>query len=256
MKNKKNLVSRGLLAASLISISACAKIDEHHDPQLSDLSVDESIISEAAIVSIPMPEKIETPTPVRSEGASLWQKGSTGFFGDQRATEVGDILTVLIEIDDQAQLENGSSRSRKSANSVGAPTLFGYETRIDKVLPGIGAADVPAGGLMDLSSKSSSEGEGSIERNEKISLKVAAMIIKRLENGNFVIAGRQEVRVNSELRELRVAGVVRPVDIGMNNSVPYDKIAEARITYGGRGQISRVQQPRYGEDALDVILPY
>ena len=193
---------------------------------------------------------------IRAEAASLWQTGSTGFFGDQRASEVGDILTVLIEIDDQAQLENASSRERSSAAGAGAPTVLGYEASLHKILPGLGQQDIPAGDLVDLSSESSSSGEGSIERNEQISLKVAAMIVRKLSNGNFVIAGRQEVRVNSELRELRVAGIVRSVDIEMNNSIPYDKIAEARISYGGRGQLSRVQQPRYGEDALDVILPY
>ena len=208
------------------------------------------------MVTIPMPEPVQKRAPVRAESASLWQSGTSGFFGDQRASAVGDILTVLIDIDDKAQLENASSRSRSSGNSVEAPTLFGYESKLAKVLPGLNQEEVPAGNLIDRGSQSTSKGDGSIARNEKISLKVAAMVMQRLANGNIIIAGRQEVRVNNELRELRVAGVVRPGDIEMDNSIPYEKIAEARISYGGEGQLSAVQKPRYGEDALNVILPY
>lgn len=250
--------NRAILIATIIAafVSGCAKLDEHRNPQLSDLSLSNQTMPEAAIVSIPMPEPEIKRAPVRAESASLWQNGSGGFFGDQRASRVGDILTVLIDIDDQAQLANASSRSRKSANEVDGPTLFGYESKLSRILPGLNDEDVPSGSLIDLGSASSSEGDGSIKRNEKISLKVAVMIVKRLENGNFVIAGRQEVRVNSELRELRVAGVVRPIDIETSNSIPYEKIAEARISYGGEGQLSRIQQPRYGEDALELILPY
>ena len=208
------------------------------------------------MVTIPMPEPVQKRAPVRAESASLWQSGTSGFFGDQRASAVGDILTVLIDIDDKAQLENASSRSRSSGNSVEAPTLFGYESKLAKVLPGLNQEEVPAGNLIDLGSQSTSKGDGSIARNEKISLKVAAMVMQRLANGNIIIAGRQEVRVNNELRELRVAGVVRPGDIEMDNSIPYEKIAEARIAYGGRGQITDVQQPRYGQQVMDAILHF
>lgn len=239
-----------------LALSACTTILKDQNVDLSDLSLDENIIPEASIVSIPMPEPIIERAPVRAESASLWQKGSGGFFGDQHASKVGDILTVLIEIDDEAQLENASSRSRKTGNIVEGPKLFGYESLLGKALPGLTQEDIPTGSIIDLGSRTDSKGDGSIERNEKISLKVAAIVVKKLANDNFIIAGRQEVRVNNELRELRVAGIVRPVDIEMNNSISYEKIAEARISYGGKGQISRMQQPRYGEEMLDIILPY
>jgi flagellar L-ring protein precursor FlgH len=192
----------------------------------------------------------------RGEGASLWSRGNTGFFADQRASKVGDILTVLIEIDDQAQLANATSRQRQGGTSLGFPTLFGYGTQIDKILPGVGPDDLPSGDIVDLSSTTQASGTGSINRKESISLKVAALVVQKLPNGNLVVAGRQEVKVNQELRELRVAGIIRPQDIQMNNTIPYDKIAEARIAYGGRGQLSRQQQRSYGEDAMDIILPY
>lgn len=253
---QKSITSATLLVMGLLTLSACGSYQEHRNPQLSDIRLDEEIMPEAAVVQVPMPEPAPVHVPERAEAASLWQAGSTGFFGDHRASLVGDILTVEIEIDDEAELENESERSRSGGTEVGAPTFLGYGSKLDRILPGIDAEDLPTGDLIDLSSGSSSRGEGSIARNEKISLKVAAMIMRRLENGNLVIAGRQEVRVNNELRELRVAGIIRPVDVDMNNTIPYDKIAEARISYGGKGQISQVQQPRYGEDLLDVALPY
>ena len=107
-----------------------------------------------------------------------------------------------------------------------------------------------------MSSTFEASGSGSINRGESIDLKVAALVVQKLPNGNLVIAGRQEVKVNQELRELRMAGIIRPQDIRMNNTIPYDKVAEARITYGGRGQLSRQQQRSYGEDVVDIILPY
>lgn len=246
------------IAALLVAtaLSACASYKEHRDPQVSDLTLNPAEMPEVAVVSVPMPETVRRAAPQRAEAASLWQAGSDGFFGDQRASRVGDILTVMIEIDDKAELSNESSRSRSGTSKVAGRTFLGYETKLDKVLPGIDRDDLPSGDLVDLGSTSSARGNGTIERNEKIRLKVAAMVVQKLANGNFVVAGRQEVKVNNELRELRVAGIIRPADIEMNNSIPYDKIAEARITYGGRGQLSRVQQPRYGADALEVVLPY
>lgn len=247
-----------LLGMLLISVgaSACARLDENRNPEISGIDLSAETMPEAAMISVPMPEPVRRAAPKRAEAASLWQTGNQGFFGDHRAVRVGDILTVNIEIDDEAQLKNASSRSRSGNQNIDGSTMLGYEGKLAKILPGIKDEDLPQSDLVDLSSDSASQGKGSIARNEKINLKVAAMIIQRLENGNLVIAGRQEVKVNNELRELRVAGIIRPVDIEMNNTIPYQKIAEARITYGGRGQLSAVQKPRYGEDALEVALPY
>ena len=247
-------------ALAVMALSACSgpreAYREHRDPQVSDLTVSPETIPEAVAVSVPVPIRPAPPAPKRAEAASLWKTGDSGFFGDRRAMNVGDILTILIEIDDEAQLRNASERARSSDNEISGSTVLGYESQLDRILPGIGAEDLPTGSIVDLSGASSSSGNGSINRQERIRLKVAAMVVRVLDNGNMVVAGRQEVKVNNELRELRVAGIIRAADIGMDNAIPYDRIAEARITYGGRGQISRVQQPRYGEDVLDVVLPY
>lgn len=244
-----------VLAAGLALAGCTQSYKEHRRPAFSEM--DPQLVPEVNRVSVPLPRTEPNRRPKRAEASSLWSRGTSSFFDDQRAQMVGDILTVVINIDDDAQLRNTSERSRSGTQNLNTPGFFGYGSKIDKVLPGVSAADLPTGGdIVDLGNSSASAGAGSIARNEAINLRVAALIIKELPNGNFVIAGRQEVKVNSELRELRVAGIIRPEDISTANTVGYDKVAEARITYGGRGQISVVQQPRYGEDFLDVILPY
>jgi flagellar L-ring protein precursor FlgH len=108
----------------------------------------------------------------------------------------------------------------------------------------------------ELSSSSASTGAGSVSRDETIELRIAATVMDVLPNGHMVIAGAQEVRVNFELRDLQVSGIVRPEDVSRRNEITYDRIAEARIAYGGRGQITDVQQPRYGQQIADIVLPF
>ena len=232
------------LAATVV-LAACADPRDafNRDPQVSDMSVVPGSIPEANFVQIPMPPPEQPRTFHRAEAASLWERGSGGFFADQRAAQVGDILTIDIRIDDRAQLRNATQRNRSGSGSAGFPTILGLD-------------NLPTGDIVDFGSSFEAAGAGSIVRREAIDLKVAALVVQRLPNGNLVVAGRQEVKVNQELRELRIAGIIRPQDIRMNNTIPYEKVAEARITYGGRGQLSRQQQRGYGEDVLDVILPY
>lgn len=250
------LIKRLVVIAAPLVLAACAQFKENRNPEISPLVIDRQSVPEVARISIPMPDEVPFVAPKRAEASGLWNTSTRSFFGDNRAQTVGDILTVIIDIEDEADLSNESERSRSATQTAGRPTFFGYGGKIDRILPGISESDLPTGDIVDLGSSSGSSGEGSIRRNETIRLRVAATIIEALPNENLVIAGRQEVKVNNELRELRIAGVVRPVDISLRNTISYDKIAEARVAYGGRGQISAVQQPRYGQDALEVILPY
>jgi flagellar L-ring protein precursor FlgH len=172
--------------------------------------------------------------------------------GDRRAIQQGDILTVVIEIDEEAEISNATDRSRSGSESLGIPSLFGLPQRIDRDLP----EGASLGDAVSISSSSSSSGDGSVRRNEKLTLRVAATIVDVLPNGVLAISGSQELRVNFEMRELLVSGYVRPGDISRQNEITYDKIASARVSYGGRGQITDVQQPRIGQQVLDVILPY
>lgn len=199
-------------------------------------------------VSLPMPEEVDR----KRAPNSLWRHGARAFFKDQRAARVGDLLTVLISIDDKAEMSNRTSRSRTSSDDASVNALLGYETSMSRILP----EAINPGNLLDLDSQTTNLGEGSINRDESIELKIAAVITQKLPNGNLVLIGRQEVRVNYEVRQLQVAGVVRPEDIKADNTISYDKIAEARISYGGKGHISDMQQPRYGRQIIDIVFPF
>lgn len=188
----------------------------------------------------------------QTDQASLWSGGRTSLLGDRRAIRRGDILTVVIEIDDKAEISNKTSRSRSGSEGMSVPGLFGIPQRIDQSLPDGASMDE----AVSISSSSASSGDGSVRRNEKLTLRVAATITQVMPNGVLAISGAQEVRVNFELRELLVSGFVRPEDISRRNEITYDKIASARISYGGRGQISDMQQPRYGQQVLDIALPF
>lgn len=184
--------------------------------------------------------------------ASLWAGTTSSLITDRRAATRGDILTVVIQIDDRAEISNSSGRSRAARESLSIPQMVGIPQRMADKLPDGASFD----NLADATSSSTYKGSGNISRRDKLTLRVAATVTDRLPNGTLQIEGTQEVRVNYELRELTVSGFVRPGDIDRNNEIAYDRIAGARISYGGRGQIADVQQPRYGQQIADIVLPY
>ena len=197
-----------------------------------------------------LPVRIEEKRLV--DRASLWSGTRNSLLGDRRAVKRGDILTVVIEIDERAEISNQTDRSRSGSENLSVPGLIGIPQRLDETLPeGASSSE-----LVSINSSSNSSGDGSVKRNEKLTLRVAATIVDVLPNGVLSIKGSQELRVNFELRELLVTGYVRPADISRLNEITYDKIASARVSYGGRGQITDVQQPRGGQQVLDVILPF
>ncbi|MGX9355965.1 flagellar basal body L-ring protein FlgH [Roseobacteraceae bacterium S113] len=232
----------------LLIVAGCARLDHiGKPPTLSETARSTEVVA------------MRSPDPVASfvtrspaSQSSLWSAGQQSLLGDQRAAKRGDILTVVIEIDERAEISNSSERSRTSGENLSVPQLLGLPQRIDPELP-LGASLANA---VDLSSSSSSGGDGSVSRREKLTLRIAATVVDALPNGVLAIEGLQEVRVNFELRELLVSGYVRPEDISRQNEITYDKIASARISYGGRGQITDVQQPRIGQQVLDVVLPF
>ena len=197
-------------------------------------------------VHMPMP----TPQPASYSPNSLWRNGSRAFFKDQRAHQVGDILTVTVNLNDKAVIANETQRSRENKEDSGITDFLGsktIKTPATALLPGR---------ILTADSSASSDGKGSVNRSEALVTNVAGVVTQVLPNGNLVVEGKQEVRVNFEVRELIVAGIVRPEDIQSDNTIDSTKIAEARIAYGGRGQITDVQQPRYGQQALDILLPF
>ncbi|MEQ8747622.1 flagellar basal body L-ring protein FlgH [Pyruvatibacter sp.] len=236
------------LALSLVACNAADRLQ--NIGKAPDLTPIQNPASRAEVqtVSLPMPE----PETVSYQPNSLWRAGSRAFFRDQRASTVGDILTVTIEITDKAEIENTTERSRSNSEDAGLNNLFGYAQNLDRFLPD----QVDNANLVGLDSTSASRGAGSVDREETVNLTVAAIVTQILPNGNLVIQGKQEVRVNYEVRELLVAGVIRPEDISNQNTINHTQIAEARISYGGRGQITDVQQPRYGQQVFDIIMPF
>lgn len=183
---------------------------------------------------------------------SLWQPGSTTFFRDNRAWKVGDIVKVVVNISDSAELDNTSKQARSGADSVGIPSIFGKEKAVSTFLSSKGDPK----NILSTKSTRNHVGSGNISRKEAIQTVIAAVVSQILNNGNLVIQGKQEVRVNYELREVRVTGIIRPRDISADNSVSSDQIAEARISYGGRGLVSDVQQPRIGSQIVDIVSPF
>ncbi|MDN4983872.1 flagellar basal body L-ring protein FlgH [Bradyrhizobium arachidis] len=239
-------ISALLLAAS--ALGGCSSIDRlsqiGEQPKLS--AIDNPTTQPGyKPVQMPMPK----PEVASYSPNSLWRNGSRAFFKDQRATHVGDLLTVTVNITDKANLSNETQRSRTNSEDSGITDFIGAKTitQANKILPGR---------ILTADSSASSDGKGSVNRTEALQTNVAAVVTQVLPNGNLVVEGKQEIRVNYEIRELIVAGIVRPEDIQSDNTIDSSKIAQARIAYGGRGQITDVQQPRYGQQVMDVLLPF
>jgi flagellar L-ring protein precursor FlgH len=199
-------------------------------------------------VTMPMPHA----EPAPSQPSSLWRTGSRAFFKDQRAAQVGDIVTIIVNTTDTADVENASSESKTGTEAMGMPNMFGLEAQLKNLF----TKAVNPSSLVSTSSTDTAAGTGKIKRNETVALRLAGVVTQVLPNGNLVVAARQEMRVNSELRVLEVSGVIRPQDIASDNTVNHDRMAEARISYGGRGQLTDIQTPRYGQQALDILLPF
>lgn len=231
-----------------VATTACGRMD--HLGQPPSFSEVERGSQTAAMYTVPLSDTLLDPGP--GAESSLWTDGPDSLYADPRAARAGDILTVVIEIDDKAEISNRTGQSRQGSEQLNVPALFGLPQRAAGIMPD-GASLDPA---VEISSASDYQGDGSVRRNEKLTLRVAATVVERLPNGALRIEGQQEVRVNNELRELTVTGYVRSSDISRKNEITYDKIAGARISYGGRGQISDVQAPRYGQQVTDAILPY
>jgi flagellar L-ring protein precursor FlgH len=240
-----------LATSALMSLAACNAFDRISDigdePKLS--GIDDPTHRDGYVpVKMPMPP----PSLTERQPNSLWETGGRAFFRDQRAGRVGDILTVVVTINDQAQIQNETQRSRANSDSANLTNFLGFESKLTNVLP---AAVSPAS-LVNMGSATSNDGKGSIGRQEQIDLQLAAEIIQVLPNGNLVIEGKQQVNVNYDMRELDIRGIIRPQDIDATNSIAYNQIAEARIEYGGKGTIGDVQQPRYGSQLFDILMPF
>lgn len=236
------------LALAVLTLAACQPLTTvGRAPDFSPL---EPRREHAALYGLPLPPSVEAPRPAAT--ASLWTAGQRSLLGDRRASQPGDLLTVVIEINDRAEISNSTQHGRTGSQSMGLPQFFGLPQLADRYLP----AGATLGTAVQTQSAGSFQGEGSVSRNERVTLRIAATVVERLPNGVLRIEGSQEVRINNELRDLVVTGFIRPEDISRRNEIAYDRIAGARINYGGRGQITQVQQPRYGQQIAEILLPF
>lgn len=245
-------LSRLLLGSVLIAaVSGChtlTRLTEIGDyPDLSEIANPQAAPGYRP-VHMPMP----APQPLDNNPNSLWRPGARAFFKDTRAKEIGDPLTVRLRLNDLAKWKNGTDRERDDSQGLSVDALMGFETKLHKILP----ENVNNADLFRFSSGSETQGAGGINRSERMDLTFAALVIQVLPNGSLVVRGQQEVRVNFELRTLVLTGIVRPQDIEADNSVSHERIAEMRLAYGGRGTLSDLQQPRWGTQLFDIILPF
>ena len=241
-----------LLCAMLVSLAGCGTMGRlGHVGRAPKMSEVEQVAVPDVEASLAR-DRAAAPPPAgtAAPSASLFRTGSGALFQDQRAAKAGDILTIRIDISDKASVSNSTSRTRDGSESGGASAIFGLE-KIVKDIAGVDTAN-----LVGSQTSSSSSGKGSTSRSETISMTMAAIVAAVLPNGNLIIRGRQETRVNFELRELLVSGIVRPQDIARDNSIRHTQIAEARISYGGKGQLTDAQQARWGQQLLDVLSPF
>jgi flagellar L-ring protein FlgH len=241
---------RRLTLCACLGLAACGLSEIGQPPEMTSIGLAERgappiLTAERAALAVPPPQ----PARYAYQQGSLWNNAPSALLGDKRARSLGDILTIVIEIDEEAEIRNATDRSREGSESAEVGSFFG----LGGVLGGVTDDLNPN---LEIGSQSEFSGSGSVKRNEKLTLRVAATVVNVLPNGHLVIQGDQEVRVNNELRDLQVTGIVRPEDISRYNEISYDRIAGARILYGGRGQLTAVQQARWGQQATDRYAPF
>jgi len=246
------IVCRHLIIGSImVSVAGCnifSRLSEiGEDPKLSDV-INPVARRDYKPVTMPMP----APQRAEENPNSLWRSGAKAFFKDIRAKTIGDIITVKLDLSDSAAMDNKTERDRADSEDTNVTTLLGYESKLNSIFP---EAVNPAS-LFSFDGTHSTEGEGKINRSETIKLTFAATITQILPNGNLAVFGSQEIRVNKELRELMVTGVIRPEDIESDNTIEHTKIAEMRVAYGGRGTMSDLQAPRWGTQLWDALFPF
>lgn len=241
-----------LLAATALllpALSACDTVREAvNGPKMGPMGYPAALVA----TNQPVLESSREPLPQPQTANSLWRTGARTFFNDQRAGRVGDILTVLVTVNDSAKTQNSTNTGLTSSNAMGVPNFFGLESTLGKILPG--AFDPSK--MITTNTANSSAGTGGINRTEQINLTIAAVVTQVLPNGNLVIQGSQEIKTNEDERQLTVAGIVRPEDISSSNTIASSQIAEARINYGGRGDIAAVQKTPAGTALLQRFWPF
>jgi flagellar L-ring protein precursor FlgH len=240
-----------LLSTALLlpCLAACASVHEAVDgPKMGPMSYPTALVGQTQ----PEFESAREPPPSPVTANSLWRTGARTFFNDQRAGRVGDIVTVIVTVNDSAKTQNTTNTNLTTNNAIGVPNFLGLESSLGKILPG--AFDPTK--VLTTNTVAASAGTGGVNRAEQISVTMAAVVTQVLPNGNMVIQGTQEIKTNNDVRQLTVAGLIRPEDISSSNTILSSQIAEARINYGGRGDISAVQKTPVGTALVQRFWPF
>jgi flagellar L-ring protein FlgH len=249
MSKRTVLLRCALLSTVALVSSSCSTIEQlKHLGETPPLSPVSNPTAEPGYKPVQMP--MPTPQPASYNPNSLWRNGSRAFFNDQRAHQVGDILTVKVNINDTAEFQDQTQLQRSTTEDSAITNFIGANTISNP------AKAVLPGSLLTADGNTQMNGNGTINRQDQLVTNVAAVVTQVLPNGNLVIEGKQEIRLNSEMRELLVAGVVRPEDIESDNTIELPKIAEARVAYGGKGTLTNVQTAPWGQQVTNVVLPF
>jgi flagellar L-ring protein precursor FlgH len=238
-----SIVKISALLLAGVSLTACSAVD-----RIRNIGEAPRLDAVGNPAGTKIVDEIPRPQPITHIDNSLWQPGAQSFFHDPRAMHIGDVITVNVTVADTAKLSNTTSRSRANSDDANLTNFFGLE----KALP----SSIDPTNVVKMGSDNSNVGAGSIQRDETINMTLAALVAQVLPNGNLVIDGHQQVRVNNEMRDMRLSGIVRREDITQGNTVNLSQIAEARVTYGGQGIMTDVQQPRYGSQLFDILMPW
>lgn len=241
-----------LLTTLVVTLSGCNLAERlsqvGEPPEMSQIQ-NPALVSDYRPVTMPMP----APEAPSQNSNSLWQTGSRAFFKDQRASRVGDILTVTAKIQHQSKLDTKVEAEREVKQTVGSLAhLFGYESKLHKIFP----RAVDKNALINYNFKPEMKTKGTTQYDSVLDFKMAASIIEVLPNGNLVIQGRQEVRDRGELAVINLKGIVRREDISSSNTIDYTKIAEARISRTTEGNVSDLNSTPWGVETINKLSPF
>lgn len=217
---------------------------------LSALSLTACAVEKSHVRTSGIDEQLARPVSDYSSG-SIWQASSGSLTEDMKARRRGDILTIVITETASASKEAKTDTSRGSTVNAGIPNFMGLE-KVGLLKNNIGDLSK----LISANVDSSYKGSGSTSRAENLKATMTARVVEVLPNGNMMIEGRRNIKVNNEDQEIVLEGVVRPRDIGADNVVNSIYIADAKISYFGRGIISDRQSPGWLMNIVDKVWPF
>jgi flagellar L-ring protein precursor FlgH len=241
-----------LIPLVLSGCGSWSRLSEIGSPPRMTAAADPTQAKNYTPITLPMPNFVPGP----AVPASLWRAGARDFLKDQRASEVGDLVTVVVNVADTAALQDNTAINRASNENLGVPNILGLASLFPHIFGKANLNQTNSGASNNTGSADNTTTTGQVARNEIVALRLAGEVIQVLPNGNLVVVARQEMRVNSELRILTVSGVIRPEDIASDNTIAHDRMAEARISYGGRGDLTYAQQKPWGQQVLGAIAPF